>query len=78
MKKISLVLALIVALVIILPGCDGGDSNLPYTGPIEDGTDQPIDDGVPDVPDDGGTQPPPPPTNGGDDGLQPPAPPILP
>lgn len=84
-KKICLVLALILVLVPILNGCDGGDS-LPYAGP-EDGADQPDDGAVtPTPPDDGGDTPTPPPPpiddDDGDDGdddsgLQPPAPPIL-
>lgn len=79
MKNIGLALALIVVLVLILPGCSGGDgTSLPYVGPIDGGADQPADGGTPDVPDDGGTpQPPQPPVNGGDDGLQPPSPPIF-
>jgi len=76
-RKICLVLALLFALVTVMPGCDGGDS-LPYSGPI-DGDGAPSDgDLVPSPPADNGTAPPPPPGNdNGDDGLQPPAPPIF-
>lgn len=80
MKKICLVLVVLFALMIVLPGCGGGDDSLPYVGPI-DGGDQPDDGGVTPTPPDGGgtpTPPPPPPTDGDEDGdLQPPAPPIF-
>lgn len=76
MKTICLVLALMFVLPLILSGCDGGTS-LPYVGPI-DGGDAPDNGGTPTPPDGGGTpQPPAPPVNGDDNGLQPPAPPIL-
>lgn len=79
MKNICLALVLIFALTLILSGCDGGQTSLPYVGPI-DGGDQ-SDGGVtPTPPDDGGDTPtpPPPPTDGDTDGdLQPPAPPIF-
>jgi hypothetical protein len=76
-KSVCLVLALLFALVLILPGCDGGDS-LPYVGPV-DGDGAPSDGGVVPTPPDNGTTPPPPPppVDDSDSGLQPPAPPIF-
>jgi hypothetical protein len=76
-REIILVLALIVVLVLILPGCDG-TTELPYRGPIDDGGDQPSDgDVTPTPPDNGTPQPPAPPIDDDTDGLQPPSPPIF-
>lgn len=82
MKKLCIVLSLMFAIALILPGCGGGDDTLPYIGPIDgdDGGNGGDGGGVtPIPPDNGGTPtPPPPPVDGDPDGdLQPPSPPIF-
>ncbi|MFO8081577.1 MAG: hypothetical protein R6V07_14910 [Armatimonadota bacterium] len=77
MKNICVVLVLLFALVLILPGCGGGDA-LPYVG-SPDGDAPPSDGDVTPTPpgDDTPTPPPPPGDEEPDTDLQPPAPPIF-
>ncbi|MFP4250016.1 MAG: hypothetical protein ACLFU7_10185 [Armatimonadota bacterium] len=78
MKNICLVLVLLFALVLILPGCGGGDA-LPYVGSPDGDAEPPSDGDVTPTPpgDDTPTPPPPPGDEEPDTDLYPPAPPIF-